>query len=284
MTKALFTDDRLFSYVENEGIKGMLNGYHLVTFTNFRNGKSDGSLTRTVCEWTAICNLGKDYCDFTSRSLVMDPHFDALIAISPSGSVDGFIITELGECAKKRHIYAVNLICTQNRFKSLLLLGAYLYCIKQLDPSQQEAILELANHYKNPPGFLAYTKMGFTKQMNLMGPTCFWDLESLNLPMSVEHLYAISADRIIQLVTGEHKLDETTVDDPSHFYEKYSTKQTIHSEDIVEQTKKFRKEWCKVVNNERSHPDAMKKYQSPSQQLNVEKFVRSECGITSYKF
>lgn len=60
----------------------------------------------------------------------MNPTFDILFLRSKNGdSVLGFVIAELGECAKEPNVYAVNLICSQSGLGKLLL-GACLYCIK----------------------------------------------------------------------------------------------------------------------------------------------------------
>ena len=116
----------------------------------------------------------------------MNPTFDILFLRSKTGdSVLGFIVAELGECAKEPNVYAVNLICSQSGLGKLLL-GACLYCIKYNDDvSEKRCILELAHAYKNTPGFFMYTKLGFNLDDSLIGEegVCFDDF--LHLPMSV---------------------------------------------------------------------------------------------------
>ena len=116
----------------------------------------------------------------------MNPTFDILFLRSKNGdNVLGFIVAELGECAKEPNVYAVNLICSQSGLGKLLL-GACLYCIKFNDDiSEKRCILELAHAYKNTPGFFMYTKLGFNLDDSLMEKegVCFFDI--LHLPMSV---------------------------------------------------------------------------------------------------
>ena len=116
----------------------------------------------------------------------MNPTFDILFLRSKAGdNVLGFIVAELGECAKEPNVYAVNLICSQSGLGKLLL-GACLYCIKYNDDvSEKRCILELAHAYKNTPGFFMYTKLGFNLDDSLIGEegVCFDDF--LHLPMSV---------------------------------------------------------------------------------------------------
>jgi hypothetical protein len=110
----------------------------------------------------------------------------------------GFIVIELGECKKEPKTFSVNLICVKpNTIKGSILLGAYLYCIKN-SKNKKKGILELANGYLNVPGFIAYTKMGFDKDLSLYADNCFTDYD--NLPMSV-NLTHIDADTIINRAT-----------------------------------------------------------------------------------
>jgi hypothetical protein len=117
--------------------------------------------------------------------------------------VVGFIIAQYGECKTHPNAYAVNLICTRSidgySIKGSLLLGAYMYCIKQTEHAEQLGVLELAFGYDNIGGFFAYTKMGFDKDYTLVKQCCFEDYE--NLPMSV-NLQKYSLDNIIGLATG----------------------------------------------------------------------------------
>ena len=150
----------------------------------------------------------------------MNPTFDILFLRSKTGdSVLGFIVAELGECAKEPNVYAVNLICSQSGLGKLLL-GACLYCIKYNDDvSEKRCILELAHAYKNTPGFFMYTKLGFNLDDSLIGEegVCFDDF--LHLPMSV----TLNGDKFTQqyfvdmMVRSDFK--QADVVDPSGIYD-----------------------------------------------------------------
>ena len=150
----------------------------------------------------------------------MNPTFDILFLRSKAGdNVLGFIVAELGECAKEPNVYAVNLICSQSGLGKLLL-GACLYCIKYNDDvSEKRCILELAHAYKNTPGFFMYTKLGFNLDDSLIGEegVCFDDF--LHLPMSV----TLNGDKFTQqyfvdmMVRSDFK--QADVVDPSGIYE-----------------------------------------------------------------
>lgn len=151
----------------------------------------------------------------------MNPTFDILFLRSKTGdNVLGFIIAELGECAKEPNVYAVNLICSQSGLGKLLL-GACLYCIKfNDDVSEKRCILELAHAYKNTPGFFMYTKLGFNLDDSLIGKeggVCFDDF--LHLPMSV----TLNGDKFTQqyfvdmMVRSDFK--QADVVDPSGIYD-----------------------------------------------------------------
>lgn len=138
--------------------------------------------------------------------------------------VVGFIIAERGECKlqKHRNTYSVNLICvkpitlTKNKqtIKGNLLLGAYLYCIKN-SVFNQYGILELAGGYTNTAGFISYTKMGFDKDASLFGINCFGD--SNNLPMSV-NLANVTAENIIERATDRVPRVVTATEDDSGIF------------------------------------------------------------------
>ena len=150
----------------------------------------------------------------------MNPTFDILFLRSKAGdNVLGFIVAELGECAKEPNVYAVNLICSQSGLGKLLL-GACLYCIKFNDNvSEKRCILELAHAYKNTPGFFMYTKLGFNLDDSLMEKegVCFFDI--LHLPMSV----TLNGDKFTQqyfvdmMVRSDFK--QADVVDPSGIYD-----------------------------------------------------------------
>lgn len=118
--------------------------------------------------------------------------------------VVGFIIVELGECKSHPDAYAVNLICTAASngcsVKAAQLLGAYLFCIKQMREVEQLGLLELADGYENIGGFSAYSKMGFDKNISMGSKDCFRDIR--NLSMSVD-LNKYSEESIIGFASGK---------------------------------------------------------------------------------
>jgi hypothetical protein len=119
----------------------------------------------------------------------------------------GFIITKMGECHTKPYVHGIKLICTTREIKSRLLLGAYLYCIKN-SQFEQEGLLDLAGGYRNMSGFIAYSRMGFNKDPSLAD--CSYVIKAL--PMSID-VNTLSNQIIIQRATGKdirvHSLDDS---------------------------------------------------------------------------
>jgi hypothetical protein len=179
------------------------------------------NLTEGVCQ----DKIASHYLEGSLKKAYDSRFFDLLVAVIPGyeelndttaypmstkqrsrekiGKVVGFVIAQYGECETHPNAYAVNLICTRSingySIKGALLLGAYMYCIKQTEHAEQLGVLELAFGYDNIGGFFAYTKMGFDKDYTLVKQGCFEDYE--NLPMSV-NLQNYSLDNIIGLATG----------------------------------------------------------------------------------
>jgi hypothetical protein len=137
-------------------------------------------------------------------------------------SVLGFIIVEKGECKLLKDIYSVHLICSRESkskaIKGVILLGAYLYCIKSSDEitdKNKRGILELAGGYMNLSGFFAYSKLGFNKDNSLYNElNCFKDAG--NLPMSVD-LTKYSSRDIIDMVNGTKKRND--IEDDTGIYQ-----------------------------------------------------------------
>uniref|UniRef100_A0A6C0LCB2 Uncharacterized protein n=1 Tax=viral metagenome TaxID=1070528 RepID=A0A6C0LCB2_9ZZZZ len=145
------------------------------------------------------------------------PRVEALLE-----KVVGFIIVQLGECETHPYAYAVNLICTRTldddertSIKGALLMGAYLFCIKQLAGVEQVGILELADGYKNFAGFSAYTKMMFDKNISLSVEGCFYD--NTNLAMSAD-LLGLSEAEIIGLAVGTLRRPTGSIRDDTGMY------------------------------------------------------------------
>lgn len=131
--------------------------------------------------------------------------------------VAGFIITELGECKKHPNTVSVKLICVKPQtVKGALLMGAYLYCVKNGTNADKRGILELARGYSNVGGFISYKRMGFDEDLSLYDKsTCFDDYN--NLPMSVD-LTGISNDVIIGRATGSVQREMNAANDESGIF------------------------------------------------------------------
>ena len=195
------------------------------------------NLTEGVCQ----DKIASHYLEGSLKKAYDSRFFDLLVAVIPGyeelndtmaypmstkqrsiakiGKVVGFIIAQYGECKTHPSAYAVNLICTRSidgySIKGSLLLGAYMYCIKQTDHAEQIGVLELAFGYDNIGGFFAYTKMGFDKDYTLVKQGCFEDYE--NLPMSV-NLQKYSLENIIGLATGATPRQLSDVNDDTGLY------------------------------------------------------------------
>jgi hypothetical protein len=203
----------------------------------------------------SICqDISEGYGQYAVQSLLdRSNQFDLLVALHADyndvdrlgktttvserkiNKIAAFIIVELGECKKKPKTVSVNLICGKNiqlyprgvpAFKAAILLGAYLYCIKNSN-LDQEGILELAGGYTNAAGFMTYTKLGFNYDKNLHGDNCFADF--INLPMSV-NLVKMTPETIINLVGDVTKRRIDNTDDPTMLYKLKPYKDTKKNE------------------------------------------------------
>jgi hypothetical protein len=184
----------------------------------------------------AIERISKDFAgkkeDAFDILVSVIPNYDKINELTGTGTlvkkklecITGFIIVEKGECKKLPDVYSVNLICTRGRgkvvkivkgeniyefnTKSVILLGAFLYCIKNsphIRDNDKRGILELAGAYNNMTGFFAYSKVGFDKDESLFDMkknVCFH--EATNLPMSVD-LTDYTSENIIDMVSGYMK-------------------------------------------------------------------------------
>jgi hypothetical protein len=193
-------------------------------------------LANTVCvdRKTGQPTIGEAYGRSAINRLGTND-FDILVAIEesdiPAGKTEtvakhklshvvGFVIAQLGECRKKIDIWSVNLICSKTlkrsgaSVKGSILLGAFLYCIKNSN-FKQEGILELAGGYETINGFISYTKMGFNKDLSLYGNNCFHDYN--NLPMSC-NISMINNETIINRAGERERRVVTPTEDDSGIY------------------------------------------------------------------
>lgn len=209
---------------------------------NIEVGKYARQVLLELAENVCASSIDADYGRTTMRNLKKLNRFDLLVAVkNPEAkkntskqnlsSVVAFIIVEKGECSidsdniDRSDVYSVNLICrredkpNKTTVKAVVLLGAYMYCIKNnenMHVKDKLGILELAGAYTNLSGFFSYTKMGFDKDNSLFAKTCFKDAD--NLPMSVD-INQYSSEDIIQMVSGEKKRDVNQIKDDTGIYE-----------------------------------------------------------------
>ena len=224
----LFKNELIRELSESSDMKRFLDSKDLTfeTLSNFTHGGFIDKYTQDELYQRigSICGIdvGRRYRAIALDDAIfsMKSKFDILFLQNKNNeSVLGFVIAELGECAREPNVYAVNLICSQSGLGKLLL-GACLYCIKfNDDVSEKRCILELAHAYKNTPGFFMYTKLGFNLDDSLIGEEgeCFFDY--LHLPMSV----SLNGDKFTQqyfvnmMVRSDFK--QADVDDPTGIYE-----------------------------------------------------------------
>jgi hypothetical protein len=170
--------------------------------------------------------------------------------------VQGFLVSQLGECPSFPNVYSVSIVCTgkvaamkvvrrtlkhavgpESTTKGSILVGAFLYCVKGTEPATNEmALLELAGSYKNIAGYLAYTKVGFDPDYVLIQHKCY-EMNDYMLPMTA-NLKPITQSDIVGYITG--KQPRPSIHDPFHFYQLASmdketqTKMSKYLSEIVE--------------------------------------------------
>lgn len=130
------------------------------------------------------------------KKSLMDQRFD---------KIHGFLVTELGECKSQPEVHTVNLICSNVAGGGAILMGAYLYCIKQTPSLPQLGLLELAGGYTNTTGLCAYSKFGYKPDLMYLGLQCFKDYG--NLPMSVD-VGRLTVEQIVAVVSGTAKVSQ----------------------------------------------------------------------------
>jgi hypothetical protein len=214
--------------------------YALLTYTEFiswfiptsspRGDKSWNDITNTmdIIELfftSGVCRGGvnPNYIKRTLDNLIGKDQFDLIIALktdykiirksaSPTvklNKVCGFLIAEKGECKDLPNTYSINLICTrEDTIKAYYLLGAFLsVIINSSDHSiDKKVVLELAGSFSNLEGFYSYSKVGFSANPLLYGPTCF-DYRG-NLPMEVD-LTGITNHTLMRWITGQERAPTT---------------------------------------------------------------------------
>lgn len=155
----------------------------------------------TPSKFDILVLIDADYetLNLKSKTALMDQRFD---------KINGFIVTELGECKSEPDVHSVNLICSNVSGGGAILMGAYLYCIKNTPSLPQLGLLELAGGFGNTMGLCAYSKFGYVANLAYLGPHCFAD--SNNLPMTVD-VARLTVDQIIAVVQGTAKVSQIDI-------------------------------------------------------------------------
>jgi hypothetical protein len=85
--------------------------------------------------------------------------------------IQGFILTQIGECSLLPNIPALQIICSGNSNVSKYLMYTYIRAVKHL--GLNTGLLELAGSYENTSGFCLYNKFGFREDSTLDHSECF---------------------------------------------------------------------------------------------------------------
>ena len=85
--------------------------------------------------------------------------------------IQGFILTQTGECSLLPDVPALKIICSINSEISKFLMYIYIKALLKLNITK--GILELAHSYENPGGFCLYNKFGFREDSSLDRYDCF---------------------------------------------------------------------------------------------------------------
>lgn len=229
----------------NENFEILFPGYKLIY--NLDQFDATSEFLKSVGRTCSRIN-DKYISDGIKSVIAKDPNFDMLSILNEDTKmIDAFIIVQKGECKVMPNIYSVYLICSHPKLKGrngvgggLTLMIAFLHSLinmftyKNTPRSDQKAILELANNYKNIEGFITYTKLGFQKDLSLVQSkhknqlpclTGFYE-KNPSLPMSV-NLYGIKPSAFIDILTkksaylkraGLFQLYRDIVDDTGLFH------------------------------------------------------------------
>jgi len=94
--------------------------------------------------------------------------------------IQGFILTQIGECNLLPRVPALQIVCSTNPDVSKYLMYTYIKAVKHLEHLKphnildwKTGILELAGSYNNASGLCLYNKFGFREDSTLDHPGCF---------------------------------------------------------------------------------------------------------------
>ena len=153
-------------YISIPRIMSILNGIQLINYDEIV-GKG------IVISPEALYHLC-DYPDEITESiegLRNNENMDMIFAITPDNIIVGFIICQLNAptLLNSSNIYSIKLICVNEEIKSIILIGAYIFCI-QYSGYLKIGLLELGSNYSNTSAFMTYTRFGFRKDISFRIP------------------------------------------------------------------------------------------------------------------
>ena len=202
----LFEKKRFDEYRNNDEIKKYLEKENLdLLDKNELKKRLKRDYTKQIIDffYSELCKKTINYSyikDVFENAFVKEiKEFEIIFLIDTKNyELQGFLISQLGECGIYSNAYVLNLICSK---KSAPLLGAYLYMIKKFEGKPQIGILELAGSHTNVKALCAYNKFGFYPDTQLRD--CFSD----NMTMTVD-LTNYSVDDIINTVVKGINIDK----------------------------------------------------------------------------
>lgn len=280
----------------NENFEILFPGYKLIYNLDQFDSTKESDFLKSIGRTCKQINE-KYISDGIKSVLNKDPNFDMLCILNnDTGMIDAFIIVQKGECVLMPNVYSVYLICSHPKLKGkngvgggLTLMIAFLhslismFSITKTPQSEQKAILELANNYKNIEGFITYTKLGFQKDLSLVQRKARGQLPCLtgfyeknpSLPMTV-NLYGIKPSAFIDILTkkaaylkraGLFQLYRDIVDDTGlfHLYRSYIPGKSDYSSytaDEIKEQKRKQQECADIAT-----------------QLSKDQFINNQIGV-----
>lgn len=164
-------------------------------------------LSKKMCNYIDDVYVSQKISDALSNNANVDIIFLINELNKKTDKIIGFLISVKGECARLQDTHSISLICTTKVPGSgSILLGAYLYSIKQI--GQEYGILDLAKGFVNISAYCAYQKFGFNYDHSLdLYNNCYPEEDGLydNLPMVVSTA-SLSYDDIYNIIKGSKKL------------------------------------------------------------------------------
>lgn len=182
-TKNVFSkvknDDNLY---RNDNMKEFISKWTTqICGHGISNGYGSQSLFATFSDldgyYDAIFIVDEDYLEKLKSKKHYASHSE--LVEEKLKLVHSVMIVKEGECQSKPNTVAIKLICSRKTMKANILMGAYLYAIKNTPLIDQTGVLELAGGFSNLPAYCLYTKFGFVADKSLYVPV-IWQNKSGN--------------------------------------------------------------------------------------------------------